>query len=154
VCRRKYIHLGIDQWVGLALSNNVTNNAHVFGNDALIRAHQSGHYHEGPVWVEECTSVMAQLNKGDLIAMEFYVCVQEKVHESLATMDQWDGLALSQQLSQVCLRTPLHHHHSQQEEPESHDNRVEGMDGNGDEGVSLADQENPSEYVCSQDFFW
>lgn len=80
--------------------------------------------------------------------------MQEKMHESLATMDQWDGLALSQQLSQVCLRTPSHHHHSQQEEPESHDNRVETMDGNGDEGVSLADQENPSDYIGSQDYFW
>ena len=58
MCRRKYT-LGIDQWDGLALSINVTNNVHIFGNP-FIRAHRSGHYHEGTVWVEECISVMAQ----------------------------------------------------------------------------------------------
>lgn len=71
------------------------------------------------------------------------------MHDIFA-MDQWDGLALSQQLSQVYIHTPLQ---SPEEEPAAQD-RLDAVPENGDEGVNLADQENPSDYICSQDFFW
>lgn len=65
------------------------------------------------------------------------------------SMKYSEGLALSQQLSQVCLESPLHHNNS--EEMASQDRNVLGI---GDGGVNLADQENPSDYICSQEFFW
>jgi len=65
-------------------------------------------------------------------------------------MEHGEGIDLSQQLSQVCLQSPLHHNNSEEELAiqDKYDLRII------DDGVNLADQENPSDYICSQDFFW
>lgn len=68
------------------------------------------------------------------------------MHDS-SSMDHSEGIDLSQQLSQVCLQSP----NISEEElaiQDKFDVRIS------DDGVNLADQENPSDYICSQDFFW
>lgn len=70
-----------------------------------------------------------------------------------SSMEHIEGIDLSQQLSQVCLESPLHHNNSNNSEEDlvtedKFDVRI------CDDGVNLADQENPSDYICSQDFFW
>lgn len=68
------------------------------------------------------------------------------MHDS-SSMDHSEGIDLSQQLSQVCLQSP----NNSEEElaiQDKFDVRIS------DDGVNLADQENPSDYICSQDFFW
>ena len=74
--------------------------------------------------------------------------VQKNTYET-GVMDYSEGVALSQQLSQVYLQSPLHHNNS--EEMASQDRPVLRIS---DGGVNLADQENPSDYICSQDLFW
>ncbi|KAG0577684.1 hypothetical protein KC19_5G173000 [Ceratodon purpureus] len=66
-----------------------------------------------------------------------------------SAMEHNEGVDLSQQLSQVCLESPLHHNNSEEdlESQDKFDIRIS------DDGVNLADQENPSDYICSQDFF-
>lgn len=68
----------------------------------------------------------------------------------LSSMEHSDGIDLSQQLSQVCLQSPLHHSSNEEELAiqDKYDVRIS------DDGVNLADQENPIDYICSQDFFW
>lgn len=64
-------------------------------------------------------------------------------------MEHGEGIDLSQQLSQVCLQSPLHQNNSEEELAiqDKYDLRII------DDGVNLADQENPPDYICSQDFF-
>lgn len=55
-------------------------------------------------------------------------------------MAQCNGLALSQQLSQVCLHTPRNSNLQEEHASQTSSDAVE--------------QENPLEHICSQDFFW
>lgn len=73
------------------------------------------------------------------------------MHDTSA-MEHSEGIDLSQQLSQVCLQSPLHQNNSNNSEEDlasqdKFDTRIS------DDGVNLADQENPSDYIFSQDFF-
>jgi hypothetical protein len=74
------------------------------------------------------------------------------MHDTSA-MEHSEGIDLSQQLSQVCLQSPLHHNNSNNSEEDlasqdKFDARIS------DDGVNLADLEYPSDYIFSQDFFW
>lgn len=70
------------------------------------------------------------------------------MHDS-SSMDHSEGIDLSQQLSQVCLQSPVVLNNSEEELAiqDKFDVRIS------DDGVNLADQENPSDFICSQDFF-
>lgn len=62
----------------------------------------------------------------------------------ISAMEHSEGIDLSQKLSDVRLQSP---NNSEEElaNQEAFDMRFS------DDGVNLADQENPSDYICSQD---
>ncbi len=85
---------------------------------------------------------------------------QEELDEMVA-LEQWDGLALSQQLSEVCLYTPLHSPDLKEivvVETSVAEQFLQPLEEV--EEVNLADQEeendrdDPHDQICSQDVFW
>jgi hypothetical protein len=85
---------------------------------------------------------------------------QEELDEMVA-LEQWDGLALSQQLSEVCLYTPLHSPDLKEivvVETSVAEQLLQPLEEV--EEVNLADQEegndrdDPNDHICSQDVFW
>jgi hypothetical protein len=85
---------------------------------------------------------------------------QEELDEMVA-LEQWDGLALSQQLSEVCLYTPLHSPDLKEivvVETNVAEQLLQPLEEV--EEVNLADQEeendrdDPHDQICSQDVFW
>jgi hypothetical protein len=85
---------------------------------------------------------------------------QEELDEMVA-LEQWDGLALSQQLSEVCLYTPLHSPDLKEivvVETSIAEQFLQPLEEV--EEVNLADQEeendrdDPHDQICSQDVFW